>query len=690
MNNISNFNEKLKNAVENHKKNKLGIAEKLYNELLIIQPNNPQVIFYFATLLAQQNKLDSAKNYFEKLTKNSPNDPNVNTNLGNIYFQQGEFTKAIKFFDKVIERKPNFAQAHFNKGIVYNNLLNYKEALKCFEKVYQIEPKNNVVVNIICSILVELGEFKKSIFLINKILKYEPNNITSINILVNILKTVQLSIMTEKSINEFEKLFIFLFKKNSINHNDIFNNAKLIFDKVINLTEAESINLTNNLVKDTLNNELFHLMLQKSLFRDVNLENFLYIIRKEILFSLNNKRQKNLIFIFNFIISLAHQSFLNEYVMFQSKEEISFINKLEEKISGDKDFNELEVSVLACYVPLSKNKKISDKLIKYKSKNKLFNDLIKMQIEEPLIEENFKNSIKSLENISDQVSRKVKDQYEVNPYPRWRYGTKNIISNFVSTIKNDIKPNRVDLKNMFLSPYILVAGCGTGAQLQSISYRENAKILAFDLSFSSLAYAKRKMEENGFNNIEFLQGDILNLNKLNRKFDIIECVGVLHHMKKPLDGLTTLLNLMRPNGVLKLGLYSEIAREQIIKARQFIEKNKFGSNIQDIRKCREMIKNHDDEVIQKIVKRYDFYSTSNTRDLIFHVQEHRFTIPQLSEIFKKFNLEFLGFTNPDIKKKYIVNFPNDKNCTSLKNWYEFEKKNKEIFIGMYNFWVRKI
>ena len=107
--------------------------------------------------------------------------------------------------------------------------------------------------------------------------------------------------------------------------------------------------------------------------------------------------------------------------------------------------------------------------------------------------------IKSLENISDQVSRKVKDQYEVNPYPRWRYGTKNKISNFVSILNNDIKPNRVDLKNMFLSPYILVAGCGTGAQLQSIAYRENAKILAFDLSFSSLAYAKRKMEESGFN-----------------------------------------------------------------------------------------------------------------------------------------------------------------------------------------------
>ena len=65
---------------------------------------------------------------------------------------------------------------------------------------------------------------------------------------------------------------------------------------------------------------------------------------------------------------------------------------------------------------------------------------------------------------------------------------------------------------------------------------------------------REKWKKVVLTNIEFLQGDILNLNNLNKKFDIIECVGVLHHIKDPEDGLTTLLNLMRPNGVLKLGL----------------------------------------------------------------------------------------------------------------------------------------
>ena len=111
----------------------------------------------------------------------------------------------------------------------------------------------------------------------------------------------------------------------------------------------------------------------------------------------------------------------------------------------------------------------------------------------------------------------------------------------------------------------------------------NANILGVDLSLVSLAYAKRKTEELGFKNIEFLHADILQLKNLNRKFDVIECVGTLHHMKDPLKGLKVLLDLLEPHGFLKLGLYSEISRQHIVKAREFIKKKKFKNTIEDIR-----------------------------------------------------------------------------------------------------------
>ena len=78
------------------------------------------------------------------------------------------------------------------------------------------------------------------------------------------------------------------------------------------------------------------------------------------------------------------------------------------------------------------------------------------------------------------------------------------------------------------------------------------------------------------------------------------------------------------------------------------------------------------------------------KDLLFHAQEHQFTLPQISKILKNLNLEFLGFDNLKIKNKYSKLFPNDKNNTSLDSWNEFETSNPYLFSGMYSFWLRKL
>ena len=160
-------------------------------------------------------------------------------------------------------------------------------------------------------------------------------------------------------------------------------------------------------------------------------------------------------------------------------------------------------------------------------------------------------------------------------------------------------------------------------------------------------------------------------------------------MENPVKGLNILKNLLEPDGVLKLGLYSEIARKHIIELRQFTKDRNFKNNIIDIRNFRENIKNHENQILRKVLNSNDFYSTSNVRDLIFHVQEHRFTIPQISQILQDNNLEFLGFTFPEIKKKYSQSFLDDKKNISLENWHKFENENPDSFRAMYQFWVKR-
>ena len=190
-----------------------------------------------------------------------------------------------------------------------------------------------------------------------------------------------------------------------------------------------------------------------------------------------------------------------------------------------------------------------------------------------------------------------------------------------------------------------------------------------------------------------MQADILQLKKLNKKFDIIESSGTLHHMKDPVKGLKVLLDILVPHGFLKLGLYSETARKEIVEAREFIKKKNYKNTTKDIKICRQDIINKKvNPIISKISISTDFYSISSVRDLLFHVQEHRFTIPQICKILKDLNLEFLGFlfVDPLIKKEFSKSFPDDKKNISLDNWHQFEINNPDTFVRMYQFWVRKI
>ena len=198
------------------------------------------------------------------------------------------------------------------------------------------------------------------------------------------------------------------------------------------------------------------------------------------------------------------------------------------------------------------------------------------------------------------------------------------------------------------------------------------------------------MNELGIDNVELIEMDILEVSLLEKKFDIIECGGVLHHMDDPSQGLKTLVGVLNPNGFLKLGLYSELARQDIVKARNYISSKKIQTNEDNIRNFRQKIISGELSNLNSLKNRGDFYSLSEFRDLCFHAKEHRFTINQLEETLKSNKLEFLGFYLPKpIKSLYKNYFPEDKKQTNLQNWETFEEKHTDTFRAMYQFWVSK-
>ena len=226
----------------------------------------------------------------------------------------------------------------------------------------------------------------------------------------------------------------------------------------------------------------------------------------------------------------------------------------------------LDLIVTASYLPLHRLPGASSLLTR--SWADAIGLLLTQQIREPLEEESDRNAIPVLTPIDDAVSLQVQHQYEESPYPRWTAIPQIEPTSVVHFLRDRLNIVPMSWPQTTAGVDILIAGCGTGSHsIDSAQQFPTARILAIDISRSSLAYARRKSRALGLTNIEYGQADILKLASLGRRFDVIETVGVLHHLADPAAGWRELLSLLRPHGLMLVGLYSATARQSLTAAR---------------------------------------------------------------------------------------------------------------------------
>lgn len=602
--------------------------------------------------------------------------------------------KAIKMYEKVLKFNPSHKLALINLANIFDQIGDLSKSKNNLEKLFFFDNNNSEIIFRLAVIYFRLNDTRNSILYFDKIIDVEPNFKNLRYNLLNIIRSEKFLNLKKTHYHILKKIFLFLLRHNDVDHSLIANSVlSFLYDKNELISNFKKKNIiSSNFFINLAEQEIFQLVLQKIIITDQYLEEFLTSIRKKFILEdfveIQIKNSNNL----NFLISLAEQCWLNEYIWFLNEDEKKKIKFLKNKIEESNEINEKEIALLACYISLDSSQIIRQKLLKYKSQNKLFNDLINLQIVEPNTELLIKKKIKSLSSSINTVSKSVREQYEENPYPRWRYCNQLSLVDFNQDLNFQISPNRFYFQNKKKNLDILLAGCGTGKHLVTIAKFKNSKILALDLSLSSLAYAKRKVDEFGYKNIEFLHSDILDLNKLDKKFDVIHSVGTLHHMEYPLDGLKKLYDILRVDGILRLGLYSELARKEVIDLKKIIKLKEYKDNIDDIKLFRKFIlAENKSSALYKSIFNKDFYSTSSIRDLLFHTKEHQFTIPKIIKIINDFNFEFLGFvfSNNKIKHEYSKIFPNDIKNINLDNWNKFELKYPYTFISMYQFFVKK-
>ncbi len=570
--------------------------------------------------------------------------PGAHNNLAAVLAQAGHLEKAVEAYDAAIDLAPTAAAIRYNKAVALSALGLARGAIAAFDETLALDPTYRDADQRLAAILARIDAST-----------YLPDIDTALTRCFASSRIDYVAIARPAARQ--------LMLKYELEH----------WDDLIATLDSDALLIS--LLRLTVNT-------------DYRLERFLTALRRHLLL-----KQPRDVIPLRLTAALACQCCINEYVFAEIQTERDEHIALRAEITqAGADAPPSALLLYALYAPLYTLPHAA-KLAETPEETwpSPLREVFQRTLLDPLEEWTLKSELESLSAPRDPVSMAVRDQYEANPYPRWvhiPHQTPCTAGDYLRQRFPDFDPPE------FLDQPInvLIAGCGTGQHpiIAAATY-QNAAITAIDLSFSSLAYAQRMTKRLDIETIGYIQADILDLDHLETQFDLIESVGVLHHMHDPAAGWSVLSRLLKPSGVFHVGLYSEGARRVIVEARDEIAALGIAPTPAGISEFRQSVLDAgEDGPFARLLDTYDFFTTSSCRDLIFHVQEHRFTLPQIKRLIDENEMRFIGFDFDDrsIAESFRAQFGEDE-FANLDSWRRFEDCNPDAIEG-YVFWCQKL
>ena len=728
--------EALSLALQHHQAGRLSEAEAVYRQILQAHPNHPDALHLLGVIANQTGQNDLAIEYISKAIALDSSKPEYHNNLGNALQEKGDFDAAITSLRLAVALNPGYAEAHANLGSALARQGKPDEAVALYRRAVTLRPGYADAHYMLGNVLKELGKPEEAIASYRQVLALRPLDIPTQVSLSNALRESGHALDALKDLfawvaaqpESVELRCVLAETLRGVSLDSVGESARAILASLCNddkISTQEIAPAVIGLIKNTpgfrallssaqsgsdpfassapevhafTRDSLLLAALPRTVICDGQMEQVLTHLRKCIVLRVKLRaglavpdKAVN----YDFLCALARQCFVDEYALFVTDDEAQRVEKLRAGLQKvllsrsplPKNL-EWSLGVLALYSPLHLLTG-SERLVE--SSLFLWSDalqpVLREQVADYLHERRLAEQLTALTRITDKVSQAVRRQYEENPYPRWM-SVHHPRPMSVEAIFHRLRPGEI-FRGCSRPVSILVAGCGTGHNpIQFAVTVTDCDVLAVDLSRASLAYARRMAERLGVANITFHQADLLEMGKLDRRFSIIDCGGVLHHLKDPLKGWRVLVGLLEPDGMMKIGLYSERGRRSFQAARDYVIAQGFPPTPEGIRKCRRaVLELPDGHPARSALAAIDFYSISGFRDLFMHVQEHCFTIPRIADCLDRLGMRFLGFDcDAPMLGRFRAMFPDHNALADLTLWDRFEEACPGGFTGMYQFW----
>jgi 2-polyprenyl-3-methyl-5-hydroxy-6-metoxy-1,4-benzoquinol methylase/Flp pilus assembly protein TadD len=688
----------LKEAIRLHETGAVTRAEQIYREVLAADPGAADAWNMLAVALCQQNRLEAAAEAAERATTLRPKIAPYWLTRGNIAAARRLEREAQASFRRAVETKPDFTEAHYwlgrsceREGKLTDAVAAYRAALRGAPEVAEIHYH-------LARALLGAERWHEALQAYQQAFERDPEGSLDRRECLDRFRFLEFDSLAEFWHAEVTRFF----RREDVDKSRYAMvglrvlMAKRAFRAVRASADAQGPFEPDTAALDEVSrDELFGLLLRDALIAQPEFEVLLTRLRAALLLDGELRARAPL----DFLCDLALQCFNNEFIFAEAQTESTEVTELQCAIEAilrnpwvaDKQLMRA-VATLAMYRPLHAMRGV-DALLAREPMSAGVGRLLYRSVCNVIEERRLRSGVRAVGAITETVSQAVRAQYEENPYPRWLSFDRMPPVSAAEWIESEV-PGLQTPTELSAALRLLVAGCGTGVEALGLATQiVGVQVKAVDLSLSSLAYAQRMANELSVTNVEFQQADILELAKWPERFDIVYCVGVLMAMRDPQAGLRALLPLVRPGGLLKLGVYSKRARASVNVARQIIRQRRLPATASAIREFRQYIYAAEQGSSLKSLLRWrDFYSMSDCRDFLFHVQEHQFELPQVAAMLHDHGLTVLGMSKQlprHAVAAYRQMFPRDETLADLQKWDAVERRYPETFLGMYQVWCRK-
>ncbi|OKH16839.1 class I SAM-dependent methyltransferase [[Limnothrix rosea] IAM M-220] len=264
-------------------------------------------------------------------------------------------------------------------------------------------------------------------------------------------------------------------------------------------------------------------------------------------------------------------------------------------------------------------------------------------------------------NTPEARQQAVRELYNTYPFPpeplldepppgynwRWHWQAAYNFCTNRKPIRNDVR--------------ILDAGCGTGVGTEYLLHlNPEAEIVGIDLSEGALEVAQKRCSQSGVREshqapVTFQRLPIEQAAELEGEFDLINCVGVLHHMPDPVQGIKALAKKVAPGGLFHIFVYAELGRWEIQLMQEAIalfQGEKRGDYVDGVKVGRDIFGSlpENSRLVQYDKERWSLenHRDASFADMYVHPQETDYNIHTLFELIDASGLEFVGFSNPPV------------------------------------------